>query len=87
MTPKLEDWVTTRRLANLLALPQDTTANLYRRPGFPAHAMLRRDGYLLWHYPSVEAWRNACRKHGRKRVVASQFVPAAGQKCAGQGLV
>ncbi len=62
MTPGLEDWVTTRRLAHLLALPQDTTANLFRRAGFPAHAMLRRDGYLLWHYPSVEAWRNAGRK-------------------------
>ena len=87
MTPKLEDWVTTRRLAHLLALPQDTTANLYRRAGFPAHAMLRRDGYLLWHYPSVEAWRNACRMLGRTRVVASQFTPAAGQKSAGRELV
>ena len=58
MTPSREDWVTTRRLARLLGLPQDTTANLYRQTGFPADALLTRDGYLLWHYPSVAAWSN-----------------------------
>jgi hypothetical protein len=58
MTLVLDDWVTTRRLARLLGMPQHSTANLYRQTGFPAHALMTRDGYLLWHYPSVAAWSN-----------------------------
>jgi hypothetical protein len=57
MTTQGFEWLTTKELARRLRLSQGDVPLLYRRRGFPRSAMQWRAGLLLWHFPTVDAWR------------------------------